>query len=64
MIFFATSLDETWGRMMSDGQLAIPMTTHIVAQLTARKVPGGTRTAGDTLTWSPPKVPGASPGSS
>jgi hypothetical protein len=56
VIFFATSLDETWGRMMSDGQLAIPMTTHIVAHLTARKVPGGTRMAGDTLTWAPPKA--------
>lgn len=55
VIFYATSLDETWGRMMSDGQLAIPMMTHIVAHLTARKVPGGTRMAGDTLTWNPPK---------
>ena len=55
VIFFATSLDESWGRMMSDGQLAVPLTTHIVAHLTARKVPGGTRTAGDTLTWFPPK---------
>ena len=55
VVLFATSLDETWGRMMSDGQLAVPMTTHLVAHLTARKVPGGTRTAGDTLTWFPPK---------
>jgi hypothetical protein len=55
VIFFATSLDESWGRMMSDGQLAVPMTTHIIAHLTARKVPGGTRMAGDTLTWNPPK---------
>ena len=54
VIFFATSLDETWGRMMSDGQLAVPMTTYLVAHLTGRKVPGGTRTAGDTLTWAPP----------
>ena len=54
VIFFATSLDETWGRMMSDGQLAIPMTTYLVAHLTARKVPGGTRMAGDPLTWVPP----------
>ncbi len=53
VIFFATSLDETWGRMMSDGFLAIPMTTYIVAHLTNRKVPGGTRMAGDTLTWTP-----------
>src|SRR6266545_1969662 len=56
VIFFATSLDETWGRMMSVGDLAVPMTTHIVAHLTARKVPGGTRNAGDTLTWAPPKA--------
>ncbi len=54
VLFFATSLDETWGRMMSVGQLAVPMTTHIIAHLTARKVPGGTRTAGEVLTWSPP----------
>lgn len=54
VIFFATSLDEAWGRMMSDGQLAIPMTTYLVAHLTARKVPGGTRMAGDPLTWVPP----------
>jgi hypothetical protein len=53
VIFFATSLDETWGRMMSDGQLAIPMTTYLIAHLTNRKVPGGTRMAGDTLTWFP-----------
>jgi hypothetical protein len=45
--------------MMSYGQLAIPMTTHLVAHLTARKVPGGTRMAGDTLTWAPPKVESA-----
>ncbi len=55
VIFFATSLDETWGRMMSDGQLAVPMTTHLIAHLTARKVPGGTRAVGDTLSWFPPK---------
>ncbi|HEY1189173.1 MAG TPA: BatA domain-containing protein [Gemmata sp.] len=55
VIFFATALDETWGsRLMSDGQLAIPMTTYIVSHLTSRKVPGGTRMAGDTLTWVPP----------
>jgi hypothetical protein len=56
VILFATSLDETWGRMMSDGQLAIPMTTYLVAHLTARKVPGGTRKVGDELTWLSPKV--------
>lgn len=54
VIFFATALDETWGsRMMSDGQLAIPMTTYLVSHLTNRKVPGGTRMAGDTLAWVP-----------
>lgn len=54
VIFFATALDETWGsRMMSDGQLAIPMTTYLVSHLTNRKVPGGTRMAGDTLSWVP-----------
>ncbi|AMV28980.1 hypothetical protein VT84_31590 [Gemmata sp. SH-PL17] len=56
VIFFATSLDETWGRVMSDGQLAVPMTTYIVSHLTGRKVPGGTRTAGDTLSWTPPMI--------
>ncbi len=56
VIFFATSLDENWGRMMSDGQLAIPMTTHLIAHLTRRKVPGGTRMVGDPLTWNPPKA--------
>jgi hypothetical protein len=55
VIFFATALDESWGRMMSFGQLAVPLTTHIVAHLTARKVPGGTRMAGDALVWHPPK---------
>ncbi len=54
VIFFATSLDETWGRMMSVGQLAVPMTTYLVAHLTGRKTPGGTRMAGDVLTWVPP----------
>jgi hypothetical protein len=55
VIFFATSLDETWGRLMSEGSLAGPMNMYIVAHLTARKVPGGTRKAGDVLEWSPPK---------
>lgn len=55
VIFFATALDETWGRMMSDGQLAIPMTTHLLAHLTGRKVPGGTRMAGDVLSYHPAK---------
>ncbi|MBM3979319.1 MAG: VWA domain-containing protein [Planctomycetes bacterium] len=56
VIFFATSLDENWGRMMSDGQLAIPMTTHLVSHLTNRKVPGGTRVVGSPLSWAPPKA--------
>jgi hypothetical protein len=55
VVFFATSLDESWGRLMSDGQLAGPMNMYLLANLVARKLPGGTRTAGDTLTWSPPK---------
>ena len=55
VICFAAPLDETWGsRLMSDGQLAVPMTTYLVSHLTGRKVPGGTRMAGDTLTWAPP----------
>ncbi|MFM8274815.1 MAG: BatA domain-containing protein [Gemmata sp.] len=53
VIFFATSLDETWGRLMSVGQLAVPMTTYMIAHLTGRKTPGGTRMAGDTLSWAP-----------
>ena len=40
VVFFATSLDETWGRMMSGGSLAGPMNMYILAHLTARKVPG------------------------
>jgi hypothetical protein len=55
VIFFATSLDEKWGRLMSEGSLAAPMTMYIMTHLTARKVPGGTRKAGDILTWHPPK---------
>jgi hypothetical protein len=55
VVFFATALDETWGRMMSEGHLAVPMTTYLIAHLTARQIPGGTRTVGDTLTWTPPK---------
>jgi len=59
VIFFATSLDERWGRMMSDGDLALPMTTYLVAHLIGRKVPGGVRMAGDPLTWYPPaQAPG------
>ncbi|MCI0703087.1 MAG: BatA domain-containing protein [Planctomycetia bacterium] len=53
VIFFATSLDERWGRMMSDGDLALPMTTYMVAHLLSRKVPGGVRMAGTPLTWYP-----------
>jgi hypothetical protein len=55
VVFFATALDETWGRMMSDGQLAVPMTTHLLAHLTGRRVPGGTRMAGDVLSYHPAK---------
>jgi hypothetical protein len=55
VVFFATSLDESWGRLMSDGQLAGPMNMYLLANLVALKVPGLTRTAGDTLTWYPPK---------
>jgi hypothetical protein len=55
VVFFTTSLDETWGRLMSEGALAGPMNTYILAHLTARKVPGGTRKVGDVLSWSPPK---------
>lgn len=55
VVFFATSLDETWGRLMSEGSLAGPMNMYMIAHLTARTVPGGTRKAGDVLTWTPPK---------
>lgn len=59
VLFFVAPLDETWGgRLMSDGQLAVPLTTYIVAHLTNRKIPGGTRTAGDPLTWAPPAPAG------
>jgi hypothetical protein len=53
VIFFATSLDETWGRLMSEGALAAPLNMYLLAHLTSRKVPGGTRQAGDVLTWYP-----------
>ncbi|MDY3554620.1 BatA domain-containing protein [Gemmata sp. JC717] len=57
VLFFAAPLDESWGsRLMADGQFAVPLTTYIVSHLTGRKVPGGARTAGDTLTWAPPVV--------
>jgi hypothetical protein len=55
VVFFATSLDESWGRLMSEGQMAVPMNMYILAHLTARKVPGGTRKAGDVLAWHPPE---------
>lgn len=53
VVFFATSLDESWGRLMSEGSLAGPMNMYILSHLTARKVPGGTRKVGDVLTWHP-----------
>ena len=56
VVLFATSLDESWGRMMSDGRLAGPLTTFTVAHLTSRKVPGGIRYAGDELAWHPPTL--------
>ncbi|MCS6865756.1 MAG: BatA domain-containing protein [Gemmataceae bacterium] len=55
VIFFATSLDETWGRLMSEGALAAPLNMYLLAHLTSRQVPGGTRLAGEVLTWYPPQ---------
>ncbi|MBY0459752.1 MAG: BatA domain-containing protein, partial [Gemmataceae bacterium] len=55
VFFFTTALDETWGsRLMAEGRLALPMMTYLLEHLTNRKVPGGTRMAGDTLSWAPP----------
>jgi hypothetical protein len=54
VVFFATALDESWGRLMAS-DLAPPMNMYILAHLTARKVPGGTRKVGDVLTWHPPE---------
>jgi hypothetical protein len=59
VVFVATTLDERWSNFPGRASDAfVPFTQYTLAHLTARKVPGGTRTAGDPLVWSPPEADG------
>jgi len=59
VVFVATSLDERWTTFPGKGADAfVPFTQFTLAHLTGRKVPGGTKTAGDVLVWFPPEAEG------
>ncbi len=59
VVFVATTLDERWTNFPGRASDAfVPFTQYTLAHLTARKVPGGTRTAGDPLVWHPPEADG------
>ncbi len=59
VVFVATTLDERWSNFPGRASDAfVPFTQYTLAHLTGRKVPGGTRTAGDPLVWNPPEAEG------
>jgi hypothetical protein len=59
VVFVATTLDERWTNFPGRASDAfVPFTQYTLAHLTGRKVPGGTRTAGDPLVWNPPEAEG------
>jgi hypothetical protein len=59
VVFVATTLDERWSNFPGRASDAfVPFTQFLLAHLTARKVPGGTRTAGEPLVWHPPEAEG------
>lgn len=59
VVFVATTLDERWTNFPGRASDAfVPFTQYTLAHLSARKVPGGTRTAGDPLVWNPPEAEG------
>ena len=53
VILITTALDARWGDLPTKGDAFVPMTTYTLLYLTGRKVPGGNRTAGDVLSWTP-----------
>lgn len=57
VMMVTTSLDSRWGNFPGRGSDAfVPFTQFTLLHLTGRKVPGGTKTAGDVLSWSPPEA--------
>jgi hypothetical protein len=59
VVFVATTLDERWTNFPGRASDAfVPFTQYTLAHRTGRKVPGGTRTAGDPLVWNPPEAEG------
>lgn len=59
VVLVATTLDERWTNFPGRASDAfVPFTQYTLAHLTGRKVPGGTRTAGDPLVWNPPEAEG------
>lgn len=59
VVFIATTMDERWTNFPGRASDAfVPFTQYTLAHLTGRKVPGGTRTAGDPLVWAPPDPEG------
>ncbi len=59
VVFVATTLDERWTNFPGRASDAfVPFTQYVLAHLSARKVPGGTRTAGEPLVWHPPEAEG------
>lgn len=57
VMMISTSLDARWGNFPGKGSDAfVPFTQYTLLHLTGRKVPGGNRMAGDTLSWAPPEA--------
>jgi hypothetical protein len=56
VLMTTTSLDERWGKFPSEARAFVPFTRNTVRHLTALKVPGGTKTAGEPLVWHPPET--------
>ncbi len=55
VVLVTTSLDSRWGSF-SSGDVMIPFTFFTLSELTGRRVPGGTKTAGEAVAWSPPEA--------
>jgi hypothetical protein len=56
VVMVTTSLDTKWGKFPARSEAFVPFTRFLLAHLTARKVPGGNRMAGDPLVWHPPEL--------
>lgn len=57
VIFVGTTLDERWTNFPGRASDAfVPFTQFTLAHLTGRRLPGGNKTAGESLVWTPPEA--------